>query len=226
LAGIVALGLLVGVVLPRFALILADVGQTLPPTTRAVLGIAAALRNGGVPIIIAAAIGILLWRAAVGTASGQRTWHDLLLRVPLLGNLRRSAATSRTCGTLAALLESGVPIAVALPHAARASGDASLTSLLLAAREDVVQGDRLSGALATHGAATPTVIRLVRAGEESGRLVGMLAHAARLEREHAVGQTKAIIRFLEPSLIVMFGGVVAFVAAALLQALYSIRPGA
>ena len=89
-----------------------------------------------------------------------------------------------------------------------------------------MHGDRLSRALATHGAATPTVTRLVRAGEESGRLAGMLAHAARLEREHAIGQTKAIIRFLEPSLIVMFGGVVAFVAAALLQALYSIRPGA
>jgi type II secretory pathway component PulF len=69
------------------------------------------------------------------------------------------------------------------------------------------------------------VSRLVRAGEESGRLAGMLAHAARLEREHAVSQTKAIIRFLEPSLIVVFGAVVAFVAAALLQALYSIRPG-
>jgi type II secretory pathway component PulF len=53
----------------------------------------------------------------------------------------------------------------------------------------------------------------------------MLAHGAKLEREHAVDQTKAIIRFLEPSLIVVFGGIVAFVAAALLQALYSIRPG-
>ena len=224
-AGTAAVGLLVGVVLPRFASILADVGQTLPPTTRVVLGISAALRNGAVPILIAAIIGALVWRAAVGTASGRRAWHDLLLRVPLLGNLRRSAATSRSCGTLAALLESGVPIAVALPHAARASGDAALTSRVLAAREDVVHGDRLSRALATHSAATPTVTRLVRAGEESGRLAGMLAHAARLEREQAVGQTKAIIRFLEPSLIVVFGGIVAFVAAALLQALYSIRPG-
>jgi type II secretory pathway component PulF len=224
-AGTAAVGLLVGVVLPRFALILADVGQTLPPTTRAVLGIAAAFRNEGVPILIAAAIGILLWRTAVGTAAGRRAWHDLLLRVPLLGKLRRSAATSRTCGTLAALLENGVPIAVALPHAARASGDASLTSRLFAAREDVVHGERLSRALATHNAATLTVSRLVRAGEESSRLAGMLAHGAKLEREHAVDQTKAIIRFLEPSLIVVFGGIVAFVAAALLQALYSIRPG-
>jgi type II secretory pathway component PulF len=70
------------------------------------------------------------------------------------------------------------------------------------------------------------VVRLVRAGEESGRLAAMLAHAARLEREYAVGRTKALVRLLEPSLILIFGGIVAFVAAALLQALYSIRPGA
>ena len=224
-AGTVAIGLLVGAVLPRFAAILADVGQTLPPTTRAVLAIAAAIRSGGLTIIVVAAIGVLVWRTAVGTPRGRRAWHDLLLRVPLLGSLRRSAATSRTCGTLAALLESGVSIAVALPHAARASGDASLSARLRSTREDVVHGARLSRALVNHDAATPTVTRLVRAGEESGRLAGMLAHAARLEREQVVGQTKAIIRFLEPSLIIVFGGVVAFVAAALLQALYSIHPG-
>jgi type II secretory pathway component PulF len=225
-AGTMAVGLLVGVVLPRFALILADVGQALPPTTRAVLGVAAAFRRGGVPALVVATICLVGWRAAVSTPSGRRAWHDSLLRVPLLGGLRRAAAASRICGTLAALLESGVPLASALPHAARASGDAALTGRLLAAREKVVHGERLSRALATHGATTLMVVRLVRAGEESGRLAAMLAHAARLEREYAVGRTKALVRLLEPSLILIFGGIVAFVAAALLQALYSIRPGA
>ena len=54
----------------------------------------------------------------------------------------------------------------------------------------------------------------------------MLAHAARIEREQAVNRTKAIVRLLEPSLILAFGGLVGFVAAALLQALYSMKPGA
>jgi general secretion pathway protein F len=224
-AGTGAVALLVGIVLPRFAQILADVGQTLPPTTRVVLGVAGVVREGSLPGLLLSSIGVVVWRATVTTPSGRLWWHRLLLRVPVLGALRRSAATSRMCGTLSALLESGVPMAAALPHAARAAGDAALGHALTAARVSVLHGERLSRALALHDAATPTVARLIRAGEESGRLAAMLGHGGRLEREHAVGRTKAIVRLMEPSLIVIFGGVIALVAAALLQALYSLRPG-
>jgi general secretion pathway protein F len=67
-------------------------------------------------------------------------------------------------------------------------------------------------------------VRLVYAGEESGRLSGMLAHASKLESERATEAVKSAVRLLEPGLILAFGGIVAFVAAALLQAVYSVRP--
>jgi len=224
-AGTGAVALLVGIVLPRFAVILADVGQELPVTTRAVLGIAAVVRRGTIPGLLVAALCAVVWRTSVSTVAGRVRWHRLLLRVPVVGGLRRCAAVSRMCATLSELLESGVPMAAALPHAALAMGDAALSHALTAARVSVLHGERLSRALALHDAATPTVTRLIRAGEESGRLAAMLAHGARLEREHSVGRTRAIVRLLEPSLIVIFGGVIALVAAALLQALYSLRPG-
>jgi general secretion pathway protein F len=68
-------------------------------------------------------------------------------------------------------------------------------------------------------------VRLVRAGEETGRLAELLDHAARIEAERAQEQTRAIVRLLEPGIILAFGGIVALVAAALLQAVYSVRPG-
>jgi type II secretory pathway component PulF len=52
----------------------------------------------------------------------------------------------------------------------------------------------------------------------------MLAHAGRLEAERAEQAVRAAVRLLEPALIILFGGIVAFVAAALLQAVYSVRP--
>jgi type II secretory pathway component PulF len=54
----------------------------------------------------------------------------------------------------------------------------------------------------------------------------MLAHAARLERERTIERTRATVRVLEPGLILAFGAFIALVAAALLQAMYSVRPGA
>ena len=68
------------------------------------------------------------------------------------------------------------------------------------------------------------MVRLVRAGEESGRLAEMLARAAALESDRARRLLTSMVRLLEPALILVFGGIVAFVAAALLQAVYSVRP--
>lgn len=225
-AGSIAVAILVGIVLPRFALLLADLGQSLPPTTRVVLGIATGMRRIGPASLLAMTMGAAVGRAAVGIDAGRYVWHRTLLHIPLLGAIRHSAATGRACTALSALLENGVPISAALASAARASGDAALTLALMAAREDVVHGEKLSRALREHAAVTVTANRLVHAGEESGRLSAMLAHAGRLERELAIGRTKAVIRLIEPTMILLFGGIVALVASALLQALYSIRPGA
>jgi type II secretory pathway component PulF len=223
-AGGASLVLLVGVVLPRFAGILTDLGQALPPTTQAVLDAAAIARAGAVPFAIACAIGVAVWRAWVATDVGRVRWDGWLLSAPLIGAVRRSAAAARVGSAVAGLLESGVPISTALLAGARAAGDVALGARLMAARQAVVAGGALSRALADHDAVTPTVVRLARAGEESGTLAPMLARAAVMEAERAERLVRNAVRLLEPALILLFGGIVAFVAAALLQAVYSVRP--
>jgi len=223
-AGAGSIALLVGVVLPKFARILADLGQSLPPTTRLVLGVAAFVRAGAIPVLVACAVSGVIWYRWVSSMDGRRAWDALLLRAPALGSVRRAAATSRAMAALAALLEGGVPIATAMHHAAGAAGDAAIRARLLAARDSVIHGTRISRALAEHDAATPTATRMARAGEESGRLAPMLAHAAKIERERASQSVKSAVRLIEPGMILIFGGIVALVAASLLQAIYSVRP--
>jgi type II secretory pathway component PulF len=53
----------------------------------------------------------------------------------------------------------------------------------------------------------------------------LLAQAAELEQREAERRLATLVTFLEPALILAFAGLVAFVAAALLQAVYSLRPG-
>jgi type II secretory pathway component PulF len=225
IAGGSALALLVGVVLPRFATILADLGQSLPPTTRAVLIAANVISSGAIPALFAMLSMVLVWRAWTSTTQGRRRWHEFLLALPIIGRVRRSAGTAHTAAALASLLDSGVALPVALTHAARATGDGALDARLLATRDSVLTGQRLGVALGATDAATPTAIRLIRAGEDTGRLVSMLRHAAKLEGERAQQAVKSAVRILEPALIITFGAMIAFVAAALLQAVYSVRPG-
>jgi len=224
-AGVASLGLLVGIVLPRFAAILADLGQTLPTTTRIVLRAGNVARAGTLPAILLVSFALLLWQRWTATPVGRRLWHATLLRVPMVGDLRLGAAGARLCASVAALLASGVPLAAALRSAAASTGDDEISARVLLARTDVEQGSRFSDSLAKYGATSVLVQRLVRAGEESGRLASMLSHAAQLERDRVLRRLRAGVRLLEPAMIVGFGGVVALVAAALLQALYSVRPG-
>jgi len=223
-AGTVSVGILVGVVLPRFGAILSDLGQALPPTTRFVLQASAVARVAVLPAGVATLILLAAWRAWISTSVGAVRWDNLLLATPVIGKIRRSAATARVCAALSALLESGVALSSALTHAAHAAGDAAIQDRVLAARTSVIAGVRPSAALLTENALTPTASRLVRAGEETGALVPMLAHAARLENERATDRVRSAVRLLEPTLILAFGGLVALVAAALLQAIYSVRP--
>lgn len=223
-AGGASVALLVGVVLPRFANLLADAGQTLPLSTRLVLQLGSTARAVFVPGMLLLIGLTVLWRAWVATPEGMKRWHHWLLTGPVIGTIRWSAASANACSALTALLSAGVPLAVALPHAGRASGDRALESRLLAARRRIESGQSIASAMHAEAALTPAAIRLVRVGEETGALAGMLGHAARIESEQALQRLRRLIRILEPMLILLFGCLVMAVAAALLQAMYGLRP--
>ena len=226
LAGVLAIAVLITVVLPRFATILADLGQRLPASTRLVLHIAAVAHAAIVPFALAVGFAGVSWRAWVQSSIGLEQWHRLLLGVPLVGTLRQSAATARAAMSLSSLLASGVPIAPALGLAARASGDAAMQARIHAAKERITSGESLSGALEACDASTRTAISLIKAGEESGSLASMLEHAARIEQKRVDQVVRTAVRMLEPILLLTFASVVALIAAALLQAIYSVRPTA
>jgi general secretion pathway protein F len=224
IAGSASVALLIGFVLPRFADLLSDYGQTLPVSTRIVLGFGAFARVTAIPALVLGAIVIALLPAWLAQHDRMRRLHQALLRLPGVGVIRHSSATAHACSALAALLNSGVPLAGALSHAARASGDQEIESRVGRARAAIATGERISTALQSTAALTPTAIRLIRVGEETGRLAEMVAHASRIEAAHALQQLQRLTRGLEPVLILLFGGVVMLVAAALLQAMYGLRP--
>jgi len=223
-AGIASIAILVGVVLPRFADILSDLNQELPAATRIVLDTSKIARAAALPAGAALSIGVVVWKAWAATERGRLRWHEFLRQLPLVGSARRSAATARAAVSLSALLDSGIPVIDALRFAARSAGDAAMERRLMSASIDIAAGRSLSAAFIASDALTPTAVQLLRAGEETGRVSGLLAHAAKLEQERSERITKTFVRALEPILIFGFATVVALVAAALLQAVYSVRP--
>jgi general secretion pathway protein F len=224
-AGSVSLTLLLGVVVPRFSSILSDLGQELPPLTAVLIQAGHLVRQSAIPGTIVFLLVLVVAKMRLATHPGARqSLHRVLYSVPVLGAIRHSVATAKVSGALAELMESGLPLAAAMTSAAEVSGDEELIARMKRARERLTRGAPLGAALREERVLTAAAVQLVRAGEESGRPVDLLRHAARIEEAHARRAIHGGIKILEPALILTFASVVAIVATALLQAVYAVRP--
>lgn len=224
LAGGGAIVMMVAVVLPRFAVILSDLDQSLPATTRLVLSASEWARHAFVPGLALSALMSVGLRIASSQPEGRRRIHAALLGLPVLGPLRHSVLTARYCSALGPLLENGLPMRSAMAHAIAAVDDGEIESRIRMGREDIGAGSPVGRALLDRRAVTALAARLMSAGEETGNLAEMVSYAAQLERSRTESITRAAVRIIEPLLIMVFAGIVAVVAAALLQAVYAVKP--
>ena len=221
-----ALLVLVLYVLPRFVGVLEEAGAALPPSTALLLGASGFLGDHG-PALLATAVlaggAATVW---LRSRSGRARVSALLFRLPLVAPLRRRAVAARFGHSLAALLDSGLPILPALDSAAASLADPTAIAEVEEAGRRVRAGGGLAEALAEGRAFPPLFLRMAALGEEGGRLPELLERASRTAEEELERGLERLVRLVEPTLIVLFGAVVGFVALSLLQAIYGVRLGA
>ena len=222
--GVVSILVIGTVIVPRFAALLTDLGEQLPPTTRLLI-LCSTLFSHSLPFLVPAlAAGVLGARQLVRRPAVRLRVDNALLTVPALGPVRRALGTARVARALGGMLRAGMPLLPALAAAEEAAGDSAIAARLRHVREQVARGLPLARSLEREHAVLPAALQLIAVGEASGRLGEMALRAGDLAAQEAERGLKTLVTLIEPSLIVTFGGLVAFVAAALLQAVYSLRP--
>jgi type II secretory pathway component PulF len=212
------------VIVPRFAELLGDLGQALPPATRLLLFGSRLLSQYWFLLPPVVAAGVAVGLEVLRRPASHRRVDELLIATPLVGPVRLALATSRIARALGGMLAAGMPLLQAIAAAGEAAGDLAVAARLARARERVAAGAPLTVSLEREGALAPGALQLVQVGESSGRLGDMARRAGDLAAQEAERGLKTLVTLVEPALIIAFGGLVAFVAAALLQAVYSIRP--
>jgi general secretion pathway protein F len=222
--GLVSVLVIGTVIVPRFAELLGDLGQELPAATRILLVGSSLLSHYWfvlIPVMAGVvALGVEMARRPVS----RRRIEEALLAAPLVGSVRLALATSRITRALGGMLAAGMPLLASLDAAAEAAGDGAVAARLTRTRDRVAAGAPLTASLEWEAALAQSALQLVQVGESSGRLADMARRAGDLAAQEAERRLKTLVTLVEPALIVAFGGLVAFVAAALLQAVYSIRP--
>ncbi|WP_309670437.1 type II secretion system F family protein [Gemmatimonas sp.] len=209
------------VVVPRFADLIAGAGGAVPASTRLLIGLSALLSRFGWLAVVAVLLAGTAVRQALQDAARRRRWHAARLRWPLVGRFERELAAAGYLSTLAVALESGVPLLRAMALARGTVGNEALSERLAGAETAVRDGGSVSLALA--GSLTPLATRLLEAGEQGGALAPLARRAATAAGDQVQRVITSAVALIEPIMILGFGGVVGFVALALLQAIYGIN---
>ncbi len=223
LASLVATSVILVVVVPQFAELVADAGGQLPFSTRLLLGASTAFVRGGW-LVLLATVGLCWWWLARSRSAEHAEHHAARwLHLPVVGAYLRMRDTARYLDTLAVGLRAGVPLLEAMRLARGTVRNAALKAALQAAEAKVRDGGRVADAL--RRTLPPLPLRLLEAGEASGTLAALSERAATAAQQETEQQITRLVALVEPVLILGFGGLVGLVALALLQAIYSVNAG-
>jgi type II secretory pathway component PulF len=216
--------LLVTVILPQLmAPIAGQPGMVLPLPTRILLAFADFMKTWWLPVIVAAGFGAVALRRWLARPANRIWWDGLLLRLPLLGPLLRDVAVARFTRTLGTLVSAGLPILQSLRITRDTLGNAVLTRAVDEVQEKVTTGQALADPLERCGFFPPLLIQIVNIGERSGRLEGMLLHAATAFDRQVNASIKVFTKALPPVLLVFMAVIAGFVLAAILMPLLQLQ---
>lgn len=221
--GMVVVIFLLAIVLPTLTRIFLEMSQALPLPTRILISTSDIILRFwwlfGV-IVVAIAIGISSYAK---TVPGRLVFDSIKLKIPVSGKLVVKAAVSRFCRTLGTLIGSGVPILSSLDIARNVVGNQVISNAINRARQDVKEGESISNLLRKEGIFPPLAIRLMSAGEESGRLEEMLLKVAETYDDEVETTVNTLSSLMEPGMIILMGFFVGFVVLAVLLPIFEMN---
>ncbi|MDX1367770.1 GspF family T2SS innner membrane protein variant XcpS [Pseudomonas sp.] len=214
---------LLGYVVPDIVRVFVDSGQTLPTLTRGLIVASEWVKSWGWLAVIVLLLGFFALRWALRDEAVKLRWHDLLLRVPLLGRLIRATDCARFASTLAILTQSGVPLVEALAIGAEVIVNRVIRAQVVVAAQKVREGGSLTRALEASGQFPPMMLHMIASGERSGELDQMLARTARNQENDLGAQVALMVGLFEPFMLVFMGAVVLVIVLAILLPILSLN---
>jgi type IV pilus assembly protein PilC len=194
---------------PHLAHSFARLGISLPPATRLLIGLSVMVRANGWLFLVGVAGALLAARMMRLHPHGRHFLDSISLRIPIVGNLRRTIAVNRFSRTLEMLIGSGSPLSEALEVAAATSGNAVAEVALLKASVAVAGGRPMVDSLKECPLFPANVIQIVEIGETAGSLEAVLRRLADLYDDEVDGAINDL--FTKLSAVVIGGTAIVIV---------------
>jgi type IV pilus assembly protein PilC len=226
---IAVIGLAVGLVnvllifvIPVFANMFADFGAKLPAPTQFLIDLSDFMKGNWYIIIAVCYAAYWLGNKYISTPRGRSQKDHFLVKAPICGNLIHKIALSRFCRTYATLIRSGVPILRTLEIVSSASGTVQIEDACDDIARHVSQGGQVSDVLAANDFFPPMMKHMVKAGESTGNVDGMMTKVADFYDVEAEATVASLTSLIEPLLIVFLGVVVGGIVMAMFLPIFQL----
>jgi type II secretory pathway component PulF len=209
-------------VLPQLVDLFRSLDVKLPWATQVLLTVAEIMKNYGVLIVIGLILVITAGYMAIQSKTVKPVWHRFILRLPAVGTFLQYVQVANFCRNLGMMLKSGLPISNALAACADAADNEVFKKYIEGIKKAVDQGSSIENTL-TEGKykyMPPIVYRMVGVGEKTGKLDETLLYLANFYEEEVDDMTKNLSSILEPAMLVLVAGMVAFLAFAIISPIY------
>ncbi len=222
LAGIAVVVFLLVRIIPQFSQIFLSSDVPLPLPTRILLSLSDFLQTFWWLLLIAVIAGGFGLQKLWKTETGRYYISLSFLRLPIGGDLILKATIASLTRSLAILIRSGVPILQALKIVEQTLDNLVIVRVIQNVQGQITEGKKLTEPLAMSGFFPPMVIQMLSAGEDSGNLDRMLEDIANFYDIEVTTAVDNLTALLEPVLLLIMGGVVAFIALSVLLPIFNL----
>ncbi|MCF3651166.1 type II secretion system F family protein [Synoicihabitans lomoniglobus] len=209
-------------VIPVFADMFADFGAKLPAPTQFLIDLSDFLKANIFYLIAGMAVFVWIMKKVIATPKGREAKDRFLVKAPIFGNLVHKIALSRFCRTYATLVRSGVPILRTLEIVSSASNKVQIERACTEIARHVSQGGQVSEVMAANVFFPPMMKHMVKAGESTGNVDGMMNKIADFYDTEAEATVAALTSLIEPMLIVFLGVVVGGIVMAMFLPIFQL----
>ncbi len=212
---IVIISLLV-FVLPQVINQFIKAGAELPLITKLLLGLS---NNIFIILFVILAIYIglaLLYKKFISEENNHISAHKQFLKIPLIGNFILTSEIERFSSTMALIMESGTNLDTALDESAKVFNNKYLNSLIIEAKNDVIEGKDFIYTLNQTNIFPDIFIQLISSGYKSGNLIKMFHKSSDFLKNEIETKRSIFLSLLEPLVIIFMGGFIMLIVLAIL----------
>jgi type IV pilus assembly protein PilC len=199
-------------VVPVFGDVYSGFGSALPAPTQMLINVSKFVQSYLLLVLGAGGAAVYGWLAWLKTPKGREFWDSTRIRLPIFGVIAHKICLARFTRTLASLIRSGVPILEVLQIVSNTVGNVVMEKAIRASASDIERGEGISAALGKHPVFPVMIIRMVTAGEQTGKIENMLERISDFLDDEIETTLSGLTSLIEPLLIVFLGVTVGGIA--------------